>query len=337
MTRGNMENGLKFIPICCAVCGSKPIFKCSSCRQEYYCGRKHQKAHWTIHRPHCEIHRVSKAQTSLKKATKRSKKQFKLPVCSSNYLYVLDRREYSSLEEFSTRIVSSLKHVGFCVIENLLQKRNVDSCYREVQSLYSEPGRFGPGLVHIPPSVARLRDEDIRGDKVTWLGDNEKGVPAISSLVKKMDELARGCNATKQIPDSDITSKTQTMVACFPGDKRCYKKHIDNPIKDGRKLTFIFYLNKNYVAKRDGGILRIYKGNSRAFNIEPRFGRLVIFWSDKTVHEVLPSFSKRFAISVWYLDSKEREKAKERTAERENSIIHCACLAKEIDMQPDEA
>ena len=314
-----MEDGFNFIPICCAVCGNKPIFKCSSCRQEYYCGRKHQKAHWKLHKLDCEIHRVFK--TTALKPPKRRRKGITFPVPSSNDLYILDKREYRSMDEFSMRVVLSLKYAGFCVVQNLLLKRHLDNVYKEVRSLYQEPGRFGPGLVHIPPSVAKLKDEDIRGDLVTWLKGKEENVPAISSLVRRMDELAYGCNSTKKIPNCSLRSKSQTMIACFPGDQKCYKKHIDNPSKDGRKLTFVFYLNKNYVATRDGGILRIYNGSSRAFNIEPRFGRLVIFWSDKTIHEVTPSFSERFAITIWYLDSNEREISMTRSVERENNIL----------------
>lgn len=46
------------------------------------------------------------------------------------------------------------------------------------------------------------------------------------------------------------------MVACYPGSGAHYLRHVDNPNKDGRIITAIYYLNLNWDTKRSGGVLR---------------------------------------------------------------------------------
>lgn len=77
-------------------------------------------------------------------------------------------------------------------------------------------------------------------------------------------------------------------------------------------MTCIYYLNKDWDAKVSGGILRIFpEGKAQFADIEPKFDRLLFFWSDRrNPHEVQPAYATRYAITVWYFDADERARAK---------------------------
>lgn len=116
------------------------------------------------------------------------------------------------------------------------------------------------------------------------------------------------------------------MVACYPGNGAGYVRHVDNPNGDGRFITCIYYLNKNWDVKvgwedseenqphklhsfvlylvhfftlpvqTQGGMLQIYpEGKNVVASIEPLFDRLLIFWSDRrNPHEVKPAYATRW-------------------------------------------
>lgn len=131
------------------------------------------------------------------------------------------------------------------------------------------------------------------------------------------------------------------MVACYPPTGSHYILHVDNPNRDGRVITAIYYLNLHWDALRSGGSLR-YTFQSISFgdasfgiewnadndiavsisfrifpehglgvaDIEPKFDRIIFFWSDRrNPHEVQPSHRTRYAITVWYFDADERGRA----------------------------
>ena len=123
-----------------------------------------------------------------------------------------------------------------------------------------------------------------------------------------------------------------TQLALYGGDGAFYRPHRDGYAPkwaDGflgwlrlrsvtlREVTAILYLNDNGPGSAQpwqpdhGGALRVYleHGNESSepyyVEIPPVGGRLVLFDSQRFLHEVRPSFRPRAAITVWFLANDE--------------------------------
>ena len=75
------------------------------------------------------------------------------------------------------------------------------------------------------------------------------------------------------------------MAACYPGNGAAYKRHVDNPSKDGRLITCIVYLNKNWKHNFSGHLILKHKKTGQSVKIDPLFNRCVIMQtSDLSLH-----------------------------------------------------
>ncbi|CAK6976897.1 egl nine homolog 3 [Scomber scombrus] len=207
------------------------------------------------------------------------------------------------------RVVPSLLEDGFCYVDGLLGELVGDAVLEQVKDMHRSGALQDGRLVG---SVPGIRRKSIRGDQIAWVSGSERGCEAIHFLLNLIDKLVSLCSS--RLGNTTIKERSKAMVACYPGNGAGYVKHVDNPNSDGRRITCIYYLNKNWDAKEHGGILRIYpEGENDVADIEPLFDRLLFFWSDRrNPHEVQPSYSTRYAITVWYFDSEERAEAKRR-------------------------
>ena len=112
-------------------------------------------------------------------------------------------------------------------------------------------------------------------------------VPPVSSTCTKTDD-----------DDTDTTEQSQSQP---------------QPQSQSRQLTCLLYLNKDWVPA-NGGQLRVFthpgvhveKGDEpfnfwgvNGYDINPVFGRLVIFRSELVEHAVLPCFQERMALTFW--------------------------------------
>uniref|UniRef100_A0A3B4ZN77 hypoxia-inducible factor-proline dioxygenase n=1 Tax=Stegastes partitus TaxID=144197 RepID=A0A3B4ZN77_9TELE len=324
----------------CELCGKmENLLKCGRCRSSFYCSKEHQKQHWKKHKLICK--EADKAQLPKQKPGKAppagddeapEKSQEKkspeqadsasLPQTTEtpevgdrpgedgpNNTATPNGQTSSSPQKLAMEyIVPCMNKHGICVVDNFVGAETGLGILENVKALH-KTGKFTDGQL-----VSQKSDstKDIRGDKITWIEGREAGCEKILFLMSRMDDLIRHCNG--KLGNYSINGRTKAMVACYPGNGTGYVRHVDNPNGDGRCVTCIYYLNKDWNAKEHGGLLRIFpEGKAQFADIEPKFDRLLLFWSDRrNPHEVQPAFATRYAITVWYFDADERARAKEK-------------------------
>ncbi|KAJ9578784.1 hypothetical protein L9F63_004992 [Diploptera punctata] len=224
----------------------------------------------------------------------------------------LHRDNRGFIEEICKNVVSDMDAYGVCVVDDFLGAETGLAVLDEVKRLYSR-GDFRDGQL-----VTNLITSDLKtieGDKITWVDGKECECKNIGLLISQVDSIIVHANKMSdngKMGDYVISGRTKAMVACYPGSGSHYVKHVDNPNRDGRCITAIYYLNLNWDVKEHGGLLRIFPEgwSDQVANIEPLFDRILFFWSDRrNPHEVQPAHQTRYAITLWYFDAAEREEA----------------------------
>ncbi|XP_059393730.1 egl nine homolog 1-like [Carassius carassius] len=321
----------------CELCGKmENLMKCGRCRSSFYCSKEHQRQDWKKHKRMCkeadkqqqtppaderspvqyntsEPSNTSQSNSTVTSSGERTPDFIKSATHSetkpSSDCVKPNVQTRSPPQKLATDyIVPCMNKYGICVIDNFLGEEFRLSILEDVRALYLT-GDFTDGQL-----VSQRSDssKDIRGDKITWVEGKEPGCERIAFLMSRMDDVIRHCNGN--LGSYRINGRTKAMVACYPGNGTGYVRHVDNPNGDGRCVTCIYYLNKDWDAKEHGGLLRIFpEGTAQFADIEPKFDRLLLFWSDRrNPHEVQPAYATRYAITVWYFDADERARAKEK-------------------------
>lgn len=135
--------------------------------------------------------------------------------------------------------------------------------------------------------------EGIRGDSISWL---EATHPTEAAYLEKMEEMMALLNRGFMLSLSGM----EFHFAVYPKGS-FYKKHLDQfKERNNRMISFILYLNANWIPE-DAGELRVYLKNNEMMDIAPLGNRAVIFRSDLLEHEVLPTNALRKSITGWFL------------------------------------
>ncbi|XP_049878058.1 egl nine homolog 1 [Pectinophora gossypiella] len=220
--------------------------------------------------------------------------------------------------EICQRVIRDMTTYGVCVLDNFLGKDRGHMVLNEVLEMYRS-GVFTAGqLVSNPGSTEA---QTVRSDRITWVDGKEPHCFYIRQLISYVDNIVLRANKMAnngKMGDYIINGRTKAMVAVYPGCGSHYVKHVDNPNKDGRCITAIYYLNTDWDVRRYGGLLRVFpEGTNQVADIAPIFDRMLFFWSDRrNPHEVQPAYATRYAITLWYFDAHEREEARRNFKER---------------------
>ncbi|KHJ97050.1 oxidoreductase, 2OG-Fe(II) oxygenase family protein [Oesophagostomum dentatum] len=192
-------------------------------------------------------------------------------------------------------VIRSLNEFGWAVVDNFLGDEHCRYTYKEIKCLY-ERGLFSAGQLMDGKNRDEYHVKDIRSDQIYWFdGSDPRSSDAVTVrlLVSMIDSVIQHFKG--RVPPYDISGRSRPMLAIYPGNGTRYIKHVDNPVKDGRCVTAIYYCNQDWDITKDGGTLRLYPESSIIpMDIDPKADRLVFFWSDRrNPHEVMPVFRPR--------------------------------------------
>ncbi|XP_052269421.1 egl nine homolog 1-like isoform X2 [Dreissena polymorpha] len=300
--------------VSCTVCGSKiGIKRCGVCKITYYCSREHQIKGWGQHKAICMVQmngqssaapgnslRMASQNESIETAHNTVNSSTGSDACKSSLQHTQTntqtakdddaipfderpvlKKEFLKLKPRATEsyiaqiAVQNLFAQGFCVIDGIFSQSQISNALKDINNCLKE-NKFDCGRLEGGRTSGEVEKQvvnsNIRCDKIMWLEGSESHLPGISSVVL----------------------------------------HMDNILSE-----FNHFLNNRYFingrTKEDGGLLRIFPANTDDYvDVAPVANRLLFFWSDRrNPHEVQPAFKTRYAVTVWYMDKAEREKAKQ--------------------------
>lgn len=188
-----------------------------------------------------------------------------------------------------TQLADALAEHGYVIVPQFLPRQNALDLYQYAHDLPAAQWQLA--------GIGRLNQQTIntsvRSDTIRWLSDAH---PLEHGYLQSMDELRTGLNRELFMGLFDYESH---LAHYRPG--AYYKKHLDAfKGRSNRVLTSVLYLNPEWTSA-DGGELVMYGHRGEVLEqVLPSLGTLVLFLSDRFVHEVKVGQRARFSITGWY-------------------------------------
>ncbi|XP_031593473.1 egl nine homolog 1 isoform X2 [Oreochromis aureus] len=284
----------------CELCGRfDNLLKCGRCRSSFYCSKEHQKQDWKKHKLICK--EADKPQLPAQKPEQ-------APQPGDDETPEKCREEQSSEEADSANTSTNTKALRIEVRAG--HNRSDSTATPNGQSSLS------PQKLALECIVPCMNKHGI------CVVDDFLGAEIGLGILENVKALYE----TGKFTDGQLVSQKSDSTKDIRGDKITW---IDGKEPHCERIQFL--MNRmddlirhcngklgNYTingrTKEHGGLLRIFpEGKAQFADIEPKFDRLLLFWSDRrNPHEVQPAYATRYAITVWYFDADERARAKEK-------------------------
>ncbi|XP_023267436.1 egl nine homolog 1 isoform X2 [Seriola lalandi dorsalis] len=284
----------------CELCGKmENLLKCGRCRSSFYCSKEHQKEDWKKHKLICK--EAEKAQLPKQKPEQApSSEDDKAP---EKY-----QEKKSSEQADST---------------SLPQTTNTEAPG-------VGPGEDGSNNTATPNGQTNSSPQKLAMEYIVPCM-NKHGICVVDNFLGAETGLGildnvKALHKTGRFTDGQLVSQKSDSTKDIRGDKitwiegreagcekiRFLMSRMDDLIRHCNGKLGNYTINGR--TKEHGGLLRIFpEGKAQFADIEPKFDRLLLFWSDRrNPHEVQPAFATRYAITVWYFDADERARAKEK-------------------------
>lgn len=203
-------------------------------------------------------------------------------------------------------IIEGLKTQGYAIVDNFLQLPSLRRSLRAEAEGYYETGamelgtstRFDP----ITQGMITYNKHNVFSMQLMG-GDSYYQGPRLHEYTVAMTKALVPLLAAA-FPEANLSpSLVSNKLAVCIGDGSAYDKHYDNSgLDDTRKVTVLYYMNE--WREELGGCFRIYQ-HADTLDVAPQGDRVLVFWSDRLVHSVQPSFAPRgredhrYALTLW--------------------------------------
>lgn len=192
-------------------------------------------------------------------------------------------------------ITSSLTKNGYVVISEALAKETIDGLLNFAKRQFEENLFTTTAIGH---QDTKHQDRTTRGDLSLWL-DDAPPCAEVDTFLEQISAIIEVAKSEWYLP----AKRFEGHFAVYPKGSR-YTPHLDcHKFTSHRLLSVILYLSS--LAEDQGGELKLHNTlNEQNTNlmIRPTAGTMVIFLSDKIVHEVLTTHQERWSLTGWIRD-----------------------------------
>ncbi len=196
------------------------------------------------------------------------------------------------------QIVDEIATNGFVIINDFLSPAIIAALANEAKMLQAKgmmhEATTGQSSTTLSETNSSLK---LRGDSTCWIDESQPS-DALKVYLAATQAIQQSLNLALFLGLYELESH----FAIYPIGSR-YHKHLDQFHHDqSRKVSCILYLNQAWEAT-EGGELRMYLDKTEHddfIDISPIGGRLVLFLSDRFLHEVLPAKRERISITGWF-------------------------------------